>query len=318
MTSDNDLAIDVHNLCKSFGGKTAVDNVSIAQPRGSVWGFLGPNGSGKTTTIRMICGLLAADSGTGTCLGYDVLKQSRQIKDRTGYMTQKFSFWEDLSIRENLNFVARLYTLPKRRQVVDKTLENLDLTHRQKELAGGLSGGWKQRLALAAVTMHQPSLLLLDEPTAGVDPQARRDFWTEIHRLSQAENMTVLVSTHYMDEAERCDNIVYLAHGRMITQGSVEAIITQSKLSAVYGTGGRELRQQLPHMMQLDSVESATYYGGALHLTTLDDVRLQRDLAQNNHQRQAQGLPAITWSAERPSLDDAFIALEKQTGGDKR
>lgn len=318
MNSKTDLAIDVQNLCKSFGGKMAIDNVSIAQPRGSVWGFLGPNGSGKTTTIRMICGLLAADSGTGTCLGYDVLKQSRQIKDRTGYMTQKFSFWEDLTIRENLNFVARLYNLPNRRQTVDKTLENLDLTHRQKELAGGLSGGWKQRLALAAVTMHQPSLLLLDEPTAGVDPQARMDFWTEIHRLSQAEKMTVLVSTHYMDEAERCDHIVYLAHGKMITQGTVEAVIAQSKLSAVYGIGGRELREKLSEFTRLAGVESATYYGGALHLTTLDNAQLQRDLAKNNQQRQTAGLPVIAWATERPSLDAAFIALEKQSGGDKR
>lgn len=218
------LAIDVKNLCKKFGDKVAVDNVSIAQPIGSVWGFLGPNGSGKTTTIRMLCGLLEATSGEGSCLGFDVVKQSREIKNLTGYMTQKFSFWEDLTIKENLDFVARLYELPNRKQIVEKTLVELGLEKRQNQLAGSLSGGWKQRLSLAAVTMHEPKLLLLDEPTAGVDPQARRDFWQQIHRLSE-QGLTVLVSTHYMDEAERCDHIVYLAYGKLITQGTVNEII---------------------------------------------------------------------------------------------
>ena len=218
------LAIDVKNLCKKFGDKVAVDNVSIAQPIGSVWGFLGPNGSGKTTTIRMLCGLLEPTSGEGSCLGFDVVKQSREIKNLTGYMTQKFSFWEDLTIKENLDFVARLYELPNRKQIVEKTLVELGLEKRQNQLAGSLSGGWKQRLSLAAVTMHEPKLLLLDEPTAGVDPQARRDFWQQIHRLSE-QGLTVLVSTHYMDEAERCDHIVYLAYGKLITQGTVNEII---------------------------------------------------------------------------------------------
>ena len=218
------LAIDVKNLCKKFGDKVAVDNVSIAQPAGSVWGFLGPNGSGKTTTIRMLCGLLEPTSGEGSCLGFDVVKQSREIKNLTGYMTQKFSFWEDLTIKENLDFVARLYEMPNRRKIVEKTLIDLGLEKRQHQLAGSLSGGWKQRLALAAVTMHEPKLLLLDEPTAGVDPQARRDFWQQIHRLSE-QGLTVLVSTHYMDEAERCDHIVYLAYGKLITQGTVNEII---------------------------------------------------------------------------------------------
>ena len=218
------LAIDVKNLCKKFGNKVAVDNVSIAQPAGSVWGFLGPNGSGKTTTIRMLCGLLEPTSGEGSCLGFDVVKQSREIKNLTGYMTQKFSFWEDLTIKENLDFVARLYEMPNRRKIVEKTLIDLGLEKRQHQLAGSLSGGWKQRLALAAVTMHEPKLLLLDEPTAGVDPQARRDFWQQIHRLSE-QGLTVLVSTHYMDEAERCDHIVYLAYGKLITQGTVNEII---------------------------------------------------------------------------------------------
>ncbi|HEY4264152.1 MAG TPA: ABC transporter ATP-binding protein, partial [Micropepsaceae bacterium] len=201
------LAIDVYGLTKRFGKKIAVDHVDIAVPEGEVWGFLGPNGSGKTTTIRMLCGLLKPDAGTGKCLGHELLRESESIKREIGYMTQRFSFWEDLSIRENLEFVARLYEIPRRREKVDATLEQLGLTARQNQLAGELSGGWKQRLALAACMLHEPRLLLLDEPTAGVDPQARREFWEQIHALSQS-GLTVLVSTHYMDEAERCDRIV--------------------------------------------------------------------------------------------------------------
>src|SRR5581483_3919448 len=207
------LAIDVKGLTKRFGQKTAVDHIDIAVPEGQVWGFLGPNGSGKTTTIRMLCGLLRADEGQGTCLGLDFRTQSEAIKRQVGYMTQRFSFWEDLSIRENLEFVARMYGIDNAKKKVDDTLARLGLVKRQDQLAGALSGGWKQRMALAACMLHDPKLLLLDEPTAGVDPKARRDFWEEIHALS-AEGLTVLVSTHYMDEAERCDRIVYILNGK--------------------------------------------------------------------------------------------------------
>jgi len=203
--------------------------IDIAVPTGEVWGFLGPNGSGKTTTIRMLCGLLNANEGEGTCLDLNIRTQSEAIKLQVGYMTQRFSFWEDLSIRENLEFVARLYELPDRKKVVDDTLERLGLTKRQKQLAGALSGGWKQRLALAACTLHDPKLLLLDEPTAGVDPKARRDFWEQIHALSDA-GLTVLVSTHYMDEAERCDRIVYILNGKLVARGTVAEVIAQSGL----------------------------------------------------------------------------------------
>ena len=223
------MAIDVKGLTKRFGSKVAVDHVDIAVPRGQVWGFLGPNGSGKTTTIRMLCGLLNADGGEGTCLGLDFRTQSEAIKRQVGYMTQKFSFWEDLSIRENLEFVARLYGVADARARVDQTLKRLGLEKRQDQLAGQLSGGWKQRMALAACMLHDPKLLLLDEPTAGVDPKARRDFWEEIHALS-AEGLTVLVSTHYMDEAERCDRIVYILNGRLVARGSVAEVIEQSGL----------------------------------------------------------------------------------------
>ena len=219
----NGVCLGVSGLTKRFGRKLAVDGVDIQVPEGQVWGFLGPNGSGKTTTIRMLCGLLKPDAGHGTCLGLDLVRQADAIKREVGYMTQRFSYWEDLSIRENLEFVARMYRIPERKKHVLATLERLGLTERQDQLAGELSGGWKQRLALAACMLHTPRLLLLDEPTAGVDPQARREFWEEIHTLSQA-GLTVLVSTHYMDEAERCDRIAILDCGHLVATGEPESL----------------------------------------------------------------------------------------------
>ena len=220
----NDLAIDVQGLNKSFGAKHVVKDFALQVKRGEIYGFLGPNGSGKTTSIRMICGLLTADSGSGTCLGYDVMKQSAAIKREVGYMTQKFSLWEDLTIGENLDFVARMYGMERRRDVVTQAIDKLGLAARRDQLAGSLSGGWKQRLALAACLLHQPKLLLLDQPTAGVDPEARRDFWDEIHGLA-AQGITVLVSTHYMDEAERCHRLAYIAYGRLLASGTAAELI---------------------------------------------------------------------------------------------
>jgi ABC-2 type transport system ATP-binding protein len=304
METVSNLAIDVRGLTKTFGKRTAVDHVDIAMPRGQVWGFLGPNGSGKTTTIRMLCGLLKPNEGQGTCLGYDILKQSREIKRQVGYMTQKFSYWEDLSIRENLEFVANLYGIPNRRQLIDQALETLGLTTRQKQLAGTLSGGWKQRLALAACTLHNPKMLMLDEPTAGVDPQARRDFWDQIHRLS-AQGLTVLVSTHYMDEAERCDQIVYIAYGQLMAQGRVEDIITQSGLHTFIaeGQGVRELIESLRGQPGADHV---AYFGNALHLSGSDLERLRHLVATIGKR------PGIAWRQERPNLEDVFIHLMGQ------
>ncbi|WP_080894927.1 ABC transporter ATP-binding protein, partial [Ralstonia solanacearum] len=229
--SDGDYAIDVHGLNKHFGDKHVVRDLTMRVARGEIFGFLGPNGSGKTTSIRMMCGLLTPDSGSGTCLGYDILRQSDQIKRRAGYMTQRFSYWDDLSIRENLDFVARLYEMPNRREAVDRALENLGLASRARQLAGALSGGWKQRLALAACMLHEPDLLLLDEPTAGVDPKARRDFWEELHRLA-AQGISVLVSTHYMDEAERCHKLAYIAYGELLAQGTAADVIASQRLGA--------------------------------------------------------------------------------------
>ena len=326
------LAIDVKNLCKKFGDKVAVENVSIAQPIGSVWGFLGPNGSGKTTTIRMLCGLLEPTSGEGSCLGFDVVKQSREIKNLTGYMTQKFSFWEDLTIKENLDFVARLYEMPNRRKIVEKTLIDLGLEKRQHQLAGSLSGGWKQRLALAAVTMHEPKLLLLDEPTAGVDPQARRDFWQQLHRLSE-QGLTVLVSTHYMDEAERCDHIVYLAYGKLITQGTVNEIIQQSGLISFETTNNytpemqstqpespteNNIRSLLSEIQALPSIEEASFYADKIKVSGHNSQAMQQDFVALNQILQSRGQSVIHWQTVTPTLEDAFIALEKQTGGDSR
>ncbi len=224
-----DLAIDVRGLTKAFGGRTVVDHIDLAVPRGQVCGFLGPNGSGKTTTIRMLCGLLEVDAGEGTCLGYDIRREARRIKLRVGYMTQRFGLYEDLSIAENLDFTARVYRLDNRKQRVADALERLGLTSRKAQLAGTLSGGWKQRLALAACLLHEPELLLLDEPTAGVDPKARRDFWREIHALA-ADGITVLVSTHYMDEAERCHRLVYISYGKMLAAGTAPEVIAQAGL----------------------------------------------------------------------------------------
>jgi ABC-2 type transport system ATP-binding protein len=231
-----EFSIDVRGLNKSFGGKRVVRDLSLSVPRGQIFGFLGPNGSGKTTSIRMICGLLTADSGSGTCLGYDVMTQSAEIKREVGYMTQKFSLWEDLTIRENMDFVARMYGMDGRRDAVAQAIERLGLTARKDQLAGTLSGGWKQRLALASCLLHKPRLLLLDEPTAGVDPKARRDFWNELRALAD-QGITVLVSTHYMDEAARCDQLAYIAWGRLLAVGTAAELISSTKekdLEAVF------------------------------------------------------------------------------------
>jgi ABC-2 type transport system ATP-binding protein len=295
------LAIDVRGLSKSFGGRKVVDDFAIQVPRGQVWGFLGPNGSGKTTTIRMLCGLLVPDSGTGTCLGYDIRTDSETIKRNVGYMTQKFSYYEDLSIRENLDFVARVYEMENRVQAVDEAIERLGLVQRQTQLAGQLSGGWKQRLALAACILHKPKLLLLDEPTAGVDPQARRDFWDEIHQLA-AQGLTVLVSTHYMDEAERCDRIVYLAYGTVLARGTVPDVISSSKLHTWIVTGD-DVRTLAHELQATPGIAQVSVFGTTLHVSGLDPEALGNAVAPF---RQRLG---FSWKLASPSLEDVFIHL---------
>ena len=298
-TTDGDPAIRVAGLTKSFGSRKVVDDVSMTVARGEIAGFLGPNGSGKTTCIRMICGLLTPDSGRGTVLGLDLLARQREIRRQVGYMTQRFSFYEDLSIEQNLAFVAGLYHLP--RGAVAETLADLGLTSRRQQLAGSLSGGWKQRLALAACIMHRPQLLMLDEPTAGVDPKARRAFWEEIHDRAAA-GMTVLVSTHYMDEAERCHRIHYIAYGRLVTSGTVAEVIGGAGLST------RIVRTDRPgalaaRLRRAPGVAQVEPFGQALHVTGTDAAALDAAIAAAG----AQGSPAET------SLEDVFIRMMEQS-----
>ena len=297
------LSIDVHGLTKRFGAKVAVDHIDIAVPEGQIWGFLGPNGSGKTTTIRMLCGLLHPDAGSGTCLGYDIERDTDRIKRDVGYMTQRFSYWEDLSIRENLEFVARMYEVGDVEAKVDGTLKHLGLEARQKQLAGELSGGWKQRLALAACMLHQPKLLLLDEPTSGVDPQARRDFWDEIHRLSGL-GLTVLVSTHYMDEAERCDRIVYINVGHIIARGTVDEVIAESRL-ITFVIEGKDVRRLLEQLENKPGVEHAAFFGTLVHISGRNRKALEAALAPFRNK------PGLAIREQQPSLEDVFIHLQR-------
>jgi ABC-2 type transport system ATP-binding protein len=301
-------AIDVRGLTKRFGAKTAVDRIDIAVPEGQVWGFLGPNGSGKTTTIRMLCGLLHADEGEGTVLGLNFQTEAAEIKRQVGYMTQRFSFWEDLSIRENLDFVAHIYEVGDAEAKVERMLDRLGLRERQNQLAGALSGGWKQRLALGACMLHSPRLLLLDEPTAGVDPKARRDFWDEIHALS-VQGLTVLVSTHYMDEAERCDRIVYISLGQIAARGTVAQVIEKSGLFTfvVEGEGARALAPELQAKRNLPSV---AFFGAALHVSGPDRQALETALSPYRARHD------LAIREEAPSLEDVFIELQSQTAGD--
>ena len=292
--------IDVRGLTKSFSGRTVVDHVDLDVEKGEIVGFLGPNGSGKTTTIRMICGLLKPDGGEGTALGYDIVKDAEIIKRQVGYMTQRFSLYEDLTIEENLSFVARLYGLPERTKTVAKTLDRLGLAKRRNQLAGTLSGGWKQRLALAACVMHEPKVLLLDEPTAGVDPKARRDFWDEIHVLA-AEGLTVLVSTHYMDEAERCHRIVYIFNGKVVTRGTVNDVIARSGL-VTYVLRGRADPALIERIRGFPGVAQIAPFGETLHVTGSDPEALERALLP----LRAEGLEVERGAT---SLEDVFIHL---------
>ena len=300
-----ETVIDVHHLTKSFGGRKVVDDVSMSVKKGRIHGFLGPNGSGKTTTIRMLCGLLTPDSGDGTCLGFDILTQSDRIRRRVGYMTQKFSLYQDLSIRENLEFVARVYGLPDARGKASAAIERLGLKGREKQLAGELSGGWKQRLALGACILPEPALLLLDEPTAGVDPKARRDFWNEIHALA-ADGLSVLVSTHYMDEAERCHEIAYIAYGKLLAQGTVDEVIAGTGLVTwtVSGAGADRLQAELEKAPGVDMIAP---FGTSLHVAGRDPAALEQAIAPY---REKTGLK---WEKGEPTLEDAFIDLMRRS-----
>ena len=298
--SANDFVIDVQGITKRFGNRTVVNNIPMQVRRGEIYGFLGPNGSGKTTFLRMLCGLLRPDGGSGRCLGFDIRSESGEIKKNIGYMTQRFSFYEDLTIEENLDFIARIYGVPERKAAVEKSLEQLGMTARRSQLAGTLSGGWKQRLALSACLIHEPQLLLLDEPTAGVDPKARRDFWEEIHQLA-AGGLTVLITTHYMDEAERCHRLAYIAYGNLLARGSVAEVVKAAGLTTweVTGPGLPELAEKIRGK---PGVEQVVAFGTTLHVSGRDAARL----------RESAGpwmTGAYRWQQIESGLEDVFVSL---------
>ena len=299
-----DTVIDVHGLTKSFNGRAVVRDLSMQVKRGTIFGFLGPNGSGKTTTIRMLCGLLTPDQGNGTCLGYDIRTETLKIKVNVGYMTQRFSLYEDLSVRENLEFIARIYGLPRPANAAAEMIVRLGLRGREEQVAGKLSGGWKQRLALGACTLPNPKLLLLDEPTAGVDPKARRDFWDEIHKLA-AEGLTVLVSTHYMDEAERCHEIAYIAFGEVLTRGTVKEVVANSSLTTftVSAANGEQTSTLAGELKNRPGIDMVTAFGTSLHVSGRDGGALEAAIAPYRQRKE------LEWQRAAPSLEDVFIDL---------
>ena len=299
-----DIVIDVKHLTKKFDGRAVVHDLSMQVKRGTIYGFLGPNGSGKTTTIRMLCGLLTPDEGEGTCLGYDIRTETDKIKRQVGYMTQRFSLYQDLSVRENLEFIARIYGVAKPAAAARAAIKRLGLGGREEQIAGELSGGWKQRLALGACTLPSPQLLLLDEPTAGVDPKARREFWNEIHALA-AEGLTVLVSTHYMDEAERCHEIAYIAYGDLLVHGTVEHVIESAHLTTyvVSGPEGAALAKLSEELTGKTGVDMVAPFGTSLHVSGRDAAALDTTIAPYRQRKD------LDWQRSEPSLEDVFIDL---------
>jgi ABC-2 type transport system ATP-binding protein len=295
--------IDVTGLTKIFGRKTVVDHIDMRVARGEIYGFLGPNGSGKTTFIRMLCGLLRPDDGSGTCLGFDVRTQAELIKPHVGYMSQRFSLYEDMTVRENLDFIARMYGVPDRDRAIGRTLERMHLGRFAGQLAGTLSGGWKQRLALSACMIHEPQLLLLDEPTAGVDPMARRDFWDEVHKLA-GEGITALISTHYMDEAERCHRLAYIAYGHLLATGTVAAIVAEEGLTT-YEIAGPELYGLIDKLRGLPGVEQVVAFGVTLHISGRDAAALEASLAPY-------AKAPLTLTKIPPNLEEVFISLMRK------
>jgi ABC-type multidrug transport system ATPase subunit len=294
-----EYVIDVKDLRKSFGAAKVVEGLTLQVAKGEICGFLGANGSGKTTTIRMLCGLLTPDGGEGQCIGYDIVRQSHEIRRDVGYMTQRFSLYEDLTVFENLDFVARVFEMKDRRAAVAAMIERMGLADRRDQLAGQLSGGWKQRLALAACVLHQPRLLLLDEPTAGVDAKARREFWDLIHDMA-LDGLTTLVSTHYMDEAERCSRIVYLAQGRIVVQGPAKEVVANSGLVTFEGAG-EGVEASTRALRAAPGVEAAAVFGDALHIAGVDRDALRRAIET------AGG--GLAWREVPPRLDDVFIHM---------
>ncbi|GLK86270.1 ABC transporter ATP-binding protein [Ancylobacter defluvii] len=298
---DTPYAIEVEGLSKSFGDRVVVRDLTMRVKKGQIYGFLGPNGSGKTTTIRMLCGLLTPDSGRGTCLGMNILTEARAIRRHVGYMTQRFSLYADLSVRENLEFVARVYGVPDPVGAARAAVERLGLAGRDKQLAGSLSGGWKQRLALGACILPSPDLLLLDEPTAGVDPKARREFWAQIHELA-ADGLTVLVSTHYMDEAERCHEIAYIAYGELLAQGTVKEVVAGAGLFT-WSVAGGDPAPLARELAALPGIDMVAPFGASVHVGGHDAAALEAAIAP------FRARPGLVWRRDEPTLEDVFIDL---------
>ncbi|MBF0481370.1 MAG: ABC transporter ATP-binding protein [Desulfovibrionaceae bacterium] len=297
-------AIDVRGITKSFDGKVVVNNLSLTVERGEIYGFLGPNGSGKTTFIRMLCGLLRPDSGSGQCLGMDVIHDAVNIKKHVGYMAQRFSLYGDLSVRENLDFTARIYGVANRKDAVAGMIERMSLAPYADQLAQSLSGGWKQRLALAASLIHGPELLLLDEPTAGVDPKARRDFWDEIHELA-GQGLTALISTHYMDEAERCHRLAYIAYGDLLAKGTVDEVVAARGL-ATWEVAGPGLYELANRIKALPGVEQVAHFGKTLHVSGPDPEKLKTSLEPLMNGPQS-------YRVTPTSLEEVFISMMNQS-----
>ncbi|NNM59401.1 MAG: ABC transporter ATP-binding protein [Legionellales bacterium] len=298
----SNIIIDAHKLNKKFNGIPAVIDFALTLKKGEICGFLGPNGSGKTTTLRMLCGLLTPDSGEGSCLGFDLLRQSYEIKRQVGYMTQNFSLYGEMTVKENLYFIARIYGIKNKEEVVDFYMKRFNLSSHADQLTANLSGGTKQRLALTGCLLHKPKLLLLDEPTAGVDPKTRREFWDEVHKLSQ-EGITTLVSTHYMDEAARCTRLVYIAYGQLLAQGTASELIANSGLST-WVASGSNLSQLADELRTLKDIEQTAFFGDKLHVSGQDPVLLKQAI-----------LPFQTrysWENIPPDLEDVFIHLVTQ------
>lgn len=305
---NNEYAVDVKNVKKSFGEKVVVNSINMQVRRGEIYGFLGPNGSGKTTFIRMLCGLLTPNHAEGTCLGFDILTEQHLIKDRIGYMTQKFSLYEDLTVLENLKLIAGLYSVPDAGNAIDDIIDKMDFSERRNQLAGTLSGGWKQRLALASCLVHKPELLLLDEPTAGVDPKARRDFWEKLHRLA-AEGITALVTTHYMDEAERCHRLAYIAYGNLLAKGTIREILEESGLNTwcVEGANLAVLAEELRH---IDGIEQTIVFGNTLHVTGRDSEKLEKAIQPYLNKS------GLSWTNKGSGIEDVFIYLTEKKATD--
>ncbi len=305
MKGEAETVIKARGLTKQFGSLTAVDHLDLDVPRSIIYGFLGPNGSGKTTSIRMLCGLLTPTDGGATVLGLDVPKHARTLKPQIGYMTQKFSLYADLTVRENLEFIADIYSYARsdREQRIEELIENYDLTQQRKQFAGTMSGGERQRLALACAVLNKPRLLFLDEPTSAVDPKSRRDFWAKLFALADA-GTTILVSTHYMDEAERCHRLAILDHGRKVADGSPAALQAATGMSVVEVLA-RDTRAAQIELRKLPEIASVTQLG--IRLRVLVPASISDPLERVNRLLASQDIEA-TSELVSASLEDVFVA----------